>query len=184
MANQIPSEKKPPKSKRARIAPKPKKASATGIKKPFAFDPKTRQGQNVLIGIGILLLVIVGVLYWLTGQSAPSQKTTLPSPPATLPLDVQTQAPPETVEMHAPPEVDQAPDLVNVDAILQAPIPQDDALIKEELDRLAQEAVLLSEQERLLNEQIADLDQITSKKDAQIRLLEAQIAQLQQGASQ
>ena len=64
-------------------------------------------------------------------------------------------------------------------AILNAPLPKNDSLAKEEIDRLEDERERLAEQEKLAAEQLAMNKQLTDMKAEQIALLEQQIAQLE-----
>lgn len=69
------------------------------------------------------------------------------------------------------------------DAILNAPLPENDSLAKEEIDRLEDERQRLAEQEKLAAEQLAMNKQLTEMKEEQIALLEEQIAQLEAAES-
>ncbi len=64
-------------------------------------------------------------------------------------------------------------------AILNAEIPKDEALVKEEIDKLSDEDQRLIEQQKLLDKRIGMMDELTAKKQEQIELLEKQIAQLE-----
>lgn len=64
-------------------------------------------------------------------------------------------------------------------AILTAPLPENDSLAKEEIDRLEDERQRLAEQEKLAAEQLAMNKQLTDMKAEQIALLEQQIAELE-----
>ena len=64
-------------------------------------------------------------------------------------------------------------------AILQAPLPQNNSLAKEEIDRLEDERQRLAEQEKLAAEQLAMNKKLADMKAEQIALLEQQIAQLE-----
>ena len=69
------------------------------------------------------------------------------------------------------------------DTILNAPLPENDSLAKEEIDRLEDERQRLAEQEKLAAEQLAMNKQLTEMKEEQIALLEEQIAQLEAAES-
>lgn len=64
-------------------------------------------------------------------------------------------------------------------AILQADIPSDTALVKEEIDRLNDQDKRLLEQAQDIEEYLQDLSKLGDAKDEKIALLEAQIAQLE-----
>lgn len=69
--------------------------------------------------------------------------------------------------------------VLDADAILNAPLPETDNLAKEEIDRLEDEQQRLAEQEKLAAEQLAMNKQLTAMKAEQIALLEQQIAKLE-----
>ena len=69
---------------------------------------------------------------------------------------------------------------IDPNAILAAPMPQDSAIAKEEIDRLDDQFLQLSEQEALLQAQLSVMDTLEDKKAERIRLLEQQIALLEQ----
>lgn len=69
--------------------------------------------------------------------------------------------------------------MVNPDEILNAEIPTDPALIKEEIDRLADKDAQIAEQEKLIQDQLTLMEDLTTAKAEQIALLEAQIAELE-----
>ena len=69
--------------------------------------------------------------------------------------------------------------VLDADAILNAPLPETDSLAKEEIDRLEDEQRRLAEQEKLAAEQLAMNKKLTAMKAEQIALLEQQIAKLE-----
>ncbi|WP_198334594.1 hypothetical protein [Psychrobacter namhaensis] len=69
--------------------------------------------------------------------------------------------------------------VLDADAILNAPLPETDSLAKEEIDRLEDEQQRLAEQEKLAAEQLAMNKKLTAMKAEQIALLEQQIAKLE-----
>lgn len=87
-------------------------------------------------------------------------------------IDVPTES--GVVDITPPPK----PNLTAAE-ILNADIPKDPALIKEEIDKLQQQEELYSEQEDLLQKQINDMEALTKDKAEHIALLEKQIAQLE-----
>lgn len=86
---------------------------------------------------------------------------------------IATPADPATTGIAAP-----AKPKLTADEILNAKIPEDPALVKEEIDKLEQQEELYSQQEELLKEQIKDMETLTKDKAEHIALLEKQIAQL------
>ncbi len=76
------------------------------------------------------------------------------------------------------------PVTVNVpdpEKIINAEVPKDESLVKEEIDKLADEEKRLEQQEKLLDKRLKMMDELTEKKEEQIELLEKQIAQLEEG---
>ncbi len=67
----------------------------------------------------------------------------------------------------------------DVEKIVNAEIPNDESLVKEELDKLADEEQRLEQQEKLLEKRLKMMDELTAKKAEQIELLEKQISQLE-----
>ncbi len=64
--------------------------------------------------------------------------------------------------------------------ILNAEVPEDESLLKEEIDKLEDEEQRLEQQEKLLDKRLKMMDELTTKKQEQIELLEKQIAQLEE----
>lgn len=69
---------------------------------------------------------------------------------------------------------------IDPNAILAAPMPEDSTIAKEEIDRLDDQFLQLSEQETLLQAQLSVMGTLEDKKAERIRLLEQQIALLEQ----
>ena len=69
--------------------------------------------------------------------------------------------------------------VVDPDEILNATIPTDPTLIKEEIDRLTDKDAQITEQEKLIQDQLTLMEDLTTAKAEQIALLEAQIAELE-----
>lgn len=64
--------------------------------------------------------------------------------------------------------------------ILKPDVPNDPAIAKEEIDRLAEQSNQLKDQEKMIEEQLAMMNELSSKKEERIKLLEQQVAQLEQ----
>ncbi len=64
--------------------------------------------------------------------------------------------------------------------IINAEVPQDESLVKEEIDKLSDEEQRLEQQEKLLDKRLKMMDELTAKKQEQIELLEKQIAQIEE----
>ena len=68
---------------------------------------------------------------------------------------------------------------VNPDEILNAQVPSDPALVKEEIDRLSDTNSRLKEQGKIAEDQLQVMEKLTTAKAEQIALLEKQIAELE-----
>ncbi len=64
--------------------------------------------------------------------------------------------------------------------IINAEVPNDESLVKEEIDKLADEEKRLEQQEKLLDKRLKMMDELTAKKEEQIKLLEKQISQIEE----
>ena len=155
---------------------------------------QTKSRQKILVVlISILLLIII--VYLIVGRTGTQ---------STLPVDNATSAP-VTDQAQTELAKDSTSELIddsvindgvlmdenseaanndnnaipNPTAILDAPLPENDSLAKEEIDRLEDERQRLAEQEKLAAEQVAMNKQLTDMKAEQIALLEQQIAQLE-----
>ena len=145
--------------------------------------------QKWLLAMLILPIFILGYLF-LSQPSSDTTVTPMVSPPTTTeqtaaaqaanPVAVDPDATSETDDIEAADASDtNALDLLNAKAIINAPLPQNDSLAKEELDRLADQRERLQDQEKAASEQIAMTKQLTEMKAEQIELLEQQIAELE-----
>lgn len=169
--------------------------------------PRSKSGDpkklNLLILVAVLgLVALVAVWFLMQGNNEP-QPTVAPSvapaEPAPAPTaESESTEPvvadgtnPETEEMatEAVPTTNgvdtttlsTAPtEAIDTEAIVNAEIPSDDALIKEEIDRLKDKETRLSEQAKLIDEQLSEMESLTQAKEEQIALLEKQIALLEE----
>lgn len=146
-------------------------------------DPKK---LNMLILAGVVLLILIAVLLYVTlfresTPDIPAQPSTSPSEVVSVPASAAsasaTQPEPTAVASSILPDMSQPN--INPDEILNADIPSDPALVKEEIDRLADKGKRLGEQEKIVKEQLAMMEELTIAKAEQIALLEAQIAELE-----
>lgn len=159
-------------------------------KKPAGKKDLKKQLTLILGVMGVIL--VLGLLWVFLGKSedpAPMPEpapveTQAPTPEPTPEVAPETpEAPEETAEATA--ENTDTPALtgdftpIDADAIVQAEIPDDPALIKEEIDRLADENSRLLDQAKDIDGILSDTEKLTSAKEEQIALLEAQIAQLE-----
>jgi len=155
---------------------------------------QTKSRQKILaVLISVLLLIVI--VYLIVGRSG--TQSTLPIDNATSALATdqsQTESVTDSTSEVSDDSVindgvliDENSGAANNDnnaipnptAILDAPLPENDSLAKEEIDRLEDERQRLAEQEKLAAEQVAMNKQLTDMKAEQIALLEQQIAQLE-----
>ena len=139
-----------------------------------------RNNPKLLMGImGALVTVVALVLLyqWLNASSGEAERIhqeDIAAVPAAKPAakteeDTAAAKAPETIEAKA---------LVS-NQLLDAPVPENASLVKEEVAKLDDIQVQLNEQKATLDAQHSDADQLIQLKEEQIKLLEAQIAQSQ-----
>ena len=139
-----------------------------------------RNNPKLLMGImGALVTVVALVLLyqWLNASSGEAERIhqeDIAAVPAAKPAakteeDTAAAKAPETIEAKA---------LVS-DELLDAPVPENASLAKEEVAKLDDIQVQLNEQKATLDAQHSDADQLIQLKEEQIKLLEAQLAQRQ-----
>ncbi|MEH6767206.1 hypothetical protein [Psychrobacter sp.] len=156
---------------------------------------KQTQSRQKILAILISILLLIVIVYLIVGRSGTQ---------STLPIDDAISAPvidqsqtesvkDSTSEVSDNSVIDDGVlmdknsgaanndnnAIPNPTAILDAPLPENDSLAKEEIDRLEDERQRLAEQEKLAAEQVAMNKQLTDMKAEQIALLEQQIAQLE-----
>lgn len=139
-----------------------------------------RNNPKLLMGImGALVTVVALVLLyqWLNASSGEAERMhqeDIAAVPAAKPAakteeDTAAAKAPETIEAKA---------LVS-NQLLDAPVPENASLAKEEVAKLDDIQVQLNEQKATLDAQHSDADQLIQLKEEQIKLLEAQFAQSQ-----
>jgi len=139
-----------------------------------------RNNPKLLMGImGALVTVVALVLLyqWLNASSGEAERIhqeDIAAVPAAKPAakteeDTAAAKAPETIEAKA---------LVS-NQLLDAPVPENASLAKEEVAKLDDIQVQLNEQKVTLDAQHSDADQLIQLKEEQIKLLEAQLAQSQ-----
>lgn len=139
-----------------------------------------RNNPKLLMGImGALVTVVALVLLyqWLNASSGEAERMhqeDIAAVPAAKPAakteeDTAAAKAPETIEAKA---------LVS-NQLLDAPVPENASLVKEEVAKLDDIQVQLNEQKATLDAQHSDADQLIQLKEEQIKLLEAQLAQSQ-----
>lgn len=155
----------------------------------------TNQKRLTVIAVGatVALLLLVGMAFLMNNSTPPDntpqftaqQNTQEPAADNTTPSDdnaiseqTTTTQPSSTSDTTDNLDIADAP-TINADAIVNADIPQDETLIKEEIDRLKDKDSRLTEQAKLIDEQLATLEELTQTKEEQIKLLQAQIEHLE-----
>lgn len=176
----------------------------TPIKKPILtpYPKKNHKLMPLILG----LLVLGGLGAWWFSQMA--DKTPEPKPVATTPIAKPMPMPvPVAVPISAatvtatsatnvvtttPTTKDSATTttassnltLIKPEEILANPIPNDPALAKEEMDKLADQSTRLAGQQKMMEDQLRMTKELSDKKAERIALLEQQIAQLEVQKSQ
>lgn len=139
-----------------------------------------RNNPKLLMGImGALVTVVALVLLyqWLNASSGEAERIhqeDIAAVPAAKPA-AKTEE--DTAATKAA-EAIEAKALVS-DQLLDAPVPENASLAKEEVAKLDDIQVQLNEQKATLDAQHSDADQLIQLKEEQIKLLEAQLAQSQ-----
>lgn len=160
-------------------------------------DKKAINKKAIMLIILLLIIILAIIAYFISNHSLPNNPSTQQTQeetvqevaPTVAETSTQTEETNNSIE-EAHTEGSQNQDeatgvietevpYINPEDILNANIPEDTALVKEEIDRLADQNQKLAEQEKLLNEQITMMDELTDKKAEHIELLEKQIAQLE-----
>ena len=141
------------------------------------MTPDHRQNPKLLWGIaGGLVVLVVAIFALMQFLAAPA--TSLDHQDDVLVAPV-TQATPSTdaaaAQASSEIEVTSANILIE-SSILDEPVTENETLAKEELAKLNDIHVQLSEQENTLKQQHLDADELTKLKEEQIKLLEAQLA--------
>lgn len=158
---------------------KTKPAPAIKAAKTKTGDPNKL--NMMILGAVIALLLLIAAFFLLKNDDVPEAVApTVVSEPAAIdePVDEPVAIVPKTPTQEELPIASDV-ELIDVNAILQSEIPDDPALIKEEIDRLSDKEQRLAEQARLIDEQLTVMGELTTAKEEQIALLEAQIVQLE-----
>lgn len=169
---------------------KPSKSAKPSLK---SKNSKAKKGSPIALILGVMAVVLVVGLLWVFLGGGNGENTPMPEMAAVSEPAASTAAPaPAPIEAPAPTPTQTAPQAdgglptllgnaepIDAEAIVQAEVPADPALIKEEIDRLADKDTQFAEQAKLIDEQLAMMQELTTAKEEQIALLEAQIAQLE-----
>lgn len=134
----------------------------------------TLKNNRLILAIlgGILLVIIIGALIVSISTQPPSVK--IPAG-ATVSAPVQsettvTDIQPSTENL----QTEDFAELIN-ESLIEQPIPEDQALIKDELIQLTDIDTQLNEQKTLLDQQHVDADELIKLKEQQIAQLEKQL---------
>lgn len=190
------------KTKKSNRTPPPKDTTAKPAASVTTDSPFERRADKsnklmlLLVFTGIVVAAVVG--YFLLTHSLPNNPSAAPDANANAEVasNAQQAASEETSfdannalevpneqiavsEVAAPTSETDEIQSIDTDVIINAEIPNDPALAREEIDRLEDETRRYAEQEQMLAEQVAMMDELTQKKAEQIELLEQQIAQLE-----
>lgn len=169
---------------------KTKISKSTGDKGDFTGLLNNPQKLNKMILGGVIALILVGLALYMAmsgNESTPTNATptpvNTPAPATNAEVAPTPQTQTETVS-DVPTSADdnilpEIKPVVNPDEILNAEIPNDPTLIKEEIDRLADKEAQIAEQEKLIQDQLTMMEDMTTAKAEHIALLEAQIAELE-----
>ena len=134
----------------------------------------TLKNNRLILAIlgGILLVIIIGALIVSISTQPPSVKipagatVSAPIQPETTVTDIQ----PSTENL----QTEDFAELIN-ESLMEQPIPEDQALIKDELIQLTDIDTQLNEQKTLLDQQHVDADELIKLKEQQIAQLEKQL---------
>lgn len=139
-----------------------------------------RNNPKLLMGImGALVTVVALVLLyqWLNASSGEAERMHQEDIAAVPAAKLAAKTEEDTAAAKAA-EAIEAKALVS-DQLLDAPVPENASLVKEEVAKLDDIQVQLNEQKATLDAQHSDADQLIQLKEEQIKLLEAQLAQSQ-----
>lgn len=139
-----------------------------------------RNNPKLLMGImGALVTVVALVLLyqWLNASSGEAERMHQEDIAAVPAAKLAAKTEEDTAAAKAA-EAIEAKALVS-DQLLDAPVPENASLAKEEVAKLDDIQVQLNEQKATLDAQHSDADQLIQLKEEQIKLLEAQFAQSQ-----
>lgn len=176
-----------PTGKKSLFNKKPKKTKPAKPT-PISKSTKTKVGDPnklnmMILGAVVALVLLIAAFVLFRGDDVPEPVAPAATPAVTEDTsDTAIQPPIVTDEIPTQPTNDNDAhpvDMIDVGAIVTAEIPDDPALIKEEIDRLSDKEQRLAEQAKLIDEQLSMMSELTAAKEEQIALLEAQIAQLE-----
>ena len=156
---------------------RPKPAKVGGTDDLTKLLGNSKKLNPIILG-GVIILALIGVMLYMVigGNDESIDRTPTPT----------TKPEPKKVELQRIERIDATDSVlptikpvVDPDEILNATIPTDPTLIKEEIDRLTDKDAQIAEQEKLIQDQLTLMEDLTTAKAEQIALLEAQIAELE-----
>lgn len=169
--------------------PKPAKpAKAGGTDDLTKLLGNSKKLNTIILG-GVIILALIGVMLYMVigGNDESIDHHHALTPAVSTPTPTTTPEPEQVETQNQNIEHIDATDsvlptikpVVDPDEILNATIPTDPTLIKEEIDRLTDKDAQIAEQEKLIQDQLTLMEDLTTAKAEQIALLEAQIAELE-----
>ena len=131
-----------------------------------------RNSPKLLVGIagGLVLLIVLFLAYQWLFSSNPQPVKAPETAVSTKPAVIAEQPAAESVISTDPDTIQ----LVNED-LLNAAVPQDQSLAKEEVAKLEDIQTQLNDQQQMLSTQHSQADELIRLKEEQIQLLEAQL---------
>lgn len=131
-----------------------------------------RNSPKLLVGIagGLVLLIVLFLAYQWLFSSNPQPVKAPETAVSTKPAVIAEQPAAESVTAADPDTIQ----LVNED-LLNAAVPQDQSLAKEEVAKLEDIQTQLNDQQQMLSTQHSQADELIRLKEEQIQLLEAQL---------
>lgn len=131
-----------------------------------------RNSPKLLVGIagGLVLLIVLFLAYQWLFSSNPQPVKAPETAVSTKPAVIAEQPAAESVTATDPDTIQ----LVNED-LLNAAVPQDQSLAKEEVAKLEDIQTQLNDQQQMLSTQHSQADELIRLKEEQIQLLEAQL---------
>lgn len=131
-----------------------------------------RNSPKLLVGIagGLVLLIVLFLAYQWLFSSNPQPVKAPETAVSTKPAVIAEQPAAESFIATDPDTIQ----LVNED-LLNAAVPQDQSLAKEEVAKLEDIQIQLNDQQQMLSTQHSQADELIRLKEEQIQLLEAQL---------
>ena len=131
-----------------------------------------RNSPKLLVGTagGLVLLIVLFLAYQWLFSSNPQPVKVPETAVSTKPAVIAEQPAAESVTATDPDTIQ----LVNED-LLNAAVPQDQSLAKEEVAKLEDIQTQLNDQQQMLSTQHSQADELIRLKEEQIQLLEAQL---------